>query len=55
MDASGFYESTLQYQPQFQPAADRLKSVRCLILLARKRMEDNKRRELEAEGTAEST
>lgn len=34
-DAAGFYESTLQYQPEFQPAADRLWTVRCHILLAR--------------------
>ena len=49
MDASGFYESTLHYQPQFQPAADRLRSVRCLILLARKQYEDKKKKELEIE------
>ena len=36
VEAAGFYESTLQYQPEFQPAADRLKIVRCLILAAKK-------------------
>ncbi|XP_064399574.1 tetratricopeptide repeat protein 17-like [Halichondria panicea] len=48
VDASGFYESTLHYQPQFQPAAERLRSGRCLILLSRKRIEDDKRKELES-------
>ncbi len=36
VEAAGFYESTLQYQPEFQPAADRLWTVRCLMLAAKK-------------------
>ena len=35
IEAAGFYESTLNFQPEFKPAADRLKTVRCLLLMAR--------------------
>ena len=36
VEAAGFYESTLHYQPEFQPADTRLRTVRCLILAAKK-------------------
>ena len=35
IEAASFYESTLNFQPEFKPAADRLKTVRCLLLIAK--------------------
>ena len=35
VEAAGFYESTLNFQPEFKPAADRLMTVRCLMLMAK--------------------
>ena len=32
-EAAGYFESTLQFQPNFEPAAERLKAVRCISLL----------------------
>lgn len=46
VEAAGFYESTLHYQPEFEPAADRLKTVRCLIMAAKK-PKKQKNKELE--------
>ena len=32
-EAASYFESTLQFQPGFEPAAERLKAVRCISLL----------------------
>ena len=31
-EAAGYYELVLYHQPEFGPASDRLRSVRCIIL-----------------------
>ena len=58
MEAAGFLESTLHYQPEFEPAAGRLRTVRCILLVARHNKEQKlkaqrEKEELEASKVAE--
>ena len=38
-EAAGFYESTLHYQPEFKPAAERLRIARCLVVMSKAQSE----------------
>ena len=37
--AAGFDESTLHYQPEFEPAAERLRIARCLVVMSKAQSE----------------
>ncbi|CAI8054897.1 Tetratricopeptide repeat protein 17 [Geodia barretti] len=52
-ESASYFEATLQFQPGFEPAAERLQAVRCITLLKHIQMkrekEEKRQREYEAE------
>ena len=46
-EAAGYYEVVLYHQPEFGPAADRLRTVRCMIVLGEHKLKQQQQIELQ--------
>ena len=46
-EAAGYYEVVLYHQPEFGPAADRLRTVRCMIVLGEHKLKQQQQQQIE--------